>query len=181
MYTPLGMAIGQWDDSIFGLKAVYDDTRGLLRQGFKYKPQRWRFGVGPISTAFMAGDLAMSAVHAQRGQRLGAMAGSVASSAASIAAFGLVAGLTGGIPVISSALGTLAAIGVNLPVRSTVENSFRRFQSLGENLTRLEFASPGYHDSDAAYTMRQRAAKEMSRSLLNASQYLGKEALLLHQ
>jgi hypothetical protein len=38
-----------------------------------------------------------------------------------------------------------------------------------------------YEDTYPAYTMRQRAVREMSASLLNARQYLGREALLLHQ
>ena len=38
-----------------------------------------------------------------------------------------------------------------------------------------------YIDTMPAYTMRQRAALEMSRSLANARQYLGREAAFLHQ
>jgi hypothetical protein len=37
-----------------------------------------------------------------------------------------------------------------------------------------------YQDTQVAWTMRQRAAQEMSGSLLNARQYLGKEAALMH-
>jgi hypothetical protein len=39
----------------------------------------------------------------------------------------------------------------------------------------------GYKDTEQAYTMRQRAVQEMGRSVLNARQYLGKEAALFHQ
>lgn len=37
-----------------------------------------------------------------------------------------------------------------------------------------------YQDTEAAYTQRQRAVQEMGRSALNARQWPGKEALLLH-
>jgi hypothetical protein len=38
----------------------------------------------------------------------------------------------------------------------------------------------GYQDTQTAYTMRQRAAQELTGSLLNARPYLGKEAALMH-
>lgn len=38
-----------------------------------------------------------------------------------------------------------------------------------------------YQDSQTAFTMRQRAAQDMSTSLFNARAYLGREALLMHQ
>lgn len=38
-----------------------------------------------------------------------------------------------------------------------------------------------YKDTQVAYTMRQRAAQELGSSVMNARQYLGKEALLMHQ
>ena len=38
-----------------------------------------------------------------------------------------------------------------------------------------------YKDTEAAYTMRQRAVQEMSTSSLNARRYLGSEAALMHQ
>lgn len=38
-----------------------------------------------------------------------------------------------------------------------------------------------YEDTQLAYTMRQKAAQELGSSVMNARQYLGKEALLMHQ
>ena len=38
----------------------------------------------------------------------------------------------------------------------------------------------GFQDTEQAYTMSQAAAREMSRSLVNARQYLGKESVLMH-
>jgi hypothetical protein len=42
-------------------------------------------------------------------------------------------------------------------------------------------AGGDYEDTQVAYTMRQRAVQEMGQSLLNARQYLGKEALMFHE
>jgi hypothetical protein len=38
-----------------------------------------------------------------------------------------------------------------------------------------------YKDSEAAFTMRQRAVQEMGSSALNARRHLGSEAVMMHQ
>jgi hypothetical protein len=50
----------------------------------------------------------------------------------------------------------------------------------GRSMRRLHTGGD-FQDSEAALTMRRRAAAELSTSLLNARQYLGKEAVLMHQ
>ena len=54
------------------------------------------------------------------------------------------------------------------------------FTDIAHSAQHLNFGGH-YQDTQEAFTMRQRAVQEMSTSLLNARQYLGKEAALLHQ
>lgn len=65
------------------------------------------------------------------------------------------------------------------PLREIVTENVQKLIQFRGELARLEMGQ-GYQDTEQAYTMRQRAAREMSGSLLNARQYLGKEAALLH-
>jgi hypothetical protein len=53
-------------------------------------------------------------------------------------------------------------------------------EKLGHQAYHLNFGGE-YHDTEIAWTMRQRAVQEMGSSALNARQYLGKEAALFHQ
>jgi hypothetical protein len=53
-------------------------------------------------------------------------------------------------------------------------------EELGRQAHHLNFGGE-YHDTEIAYTQRQRAIQEMSTSCLNARQWLGKEAALMHQ
>lgn len=54
------------------------------------------------------------------------------------------------------------------------------FKELGREAGHSNFGGE-YEDNEAIYTMRQRAVQEMGSSALNAPQYLGKEALMLHE
>jgi hypothetical protein len=53
-------------------------------------------------------------------------------------------------------------------------------EELGREAHHANFGGD-YHDTEVAYTMRQRAVQEMGASALNARMYLGKEAALFHQ
>jgi hypothetical protein len=48
-----------------------------------------------------------------------------------------------------------------------------------QNVRRVRMGGD-YQDTQVAWTVRQRAAQEMAGSLLNACQYLGREAALMH-
>jgi len=51
---------------------------------------------------------------------------------------------------------------------------------ISKNYTTLNMGKGQFHDSEAAYTQRQVAAREMNSSILNARRYLGNEASLMH-
>jgi hypothetical protein len=53
-------------------------------------------------------------------------------------------------------------------------------EELSHQAYHLNFGG-NYEDTEVAWTMRQRAVQEMGSSALNARQYLGKEAALMHQ
>jgi hypothetical protein len=62
---------------------------------------------------------------------------------------------------------------------SAIGKAMGRMHDLPRDRARVNFTT-GFQDSDAAFTMRQRAAHELSGSLMNARQYLGGEGAFLH-
>ena len=52
-------------------------------------------------------------------------------------------------------------------------------KELDQNVRRVNMGGD-YHDTQVAWTMRQRATQEMAGSLRGARQYLRKEAALMH-
>jgi hypothetical protein len=101
------------------------------------------------------------------GAALGAAVGSVIAPGIGTAVGGFLGGIAGG------AVGDLA-------VRDPVEHGVQTFANFAGRMARLEMGG-NYLDTQAALTMRQVAVREMSGSLLNARQWLGKESLLMHQ
>jgi hypothetical protein len=88
------------------------------------------------------------------------------------------AALAGG--VVGGPVGALAATLLLGPaLESNMAKGLQSFAEFGRNQRRLE--TGGYKDTARAYTMRQRAAQELSGSLLNARQILGREAAYMHQ
>lgn len=65
-------------------------------------------------------------------------------------------------------------------LQAAIEKPLDAFAGLHQNVTRMKMGGD-YEDTEVAYTMRQRAAQEMGRSLLNARRYLGSEAAMFHQ
>lgn len=65
-------------------------------------------------------------------------------------------------------------------IQSTVAKQAQKFVEFGRKQRTLDFGG-GFNDSETAWTMRQRAAQEMGRSLLNARHILGREAAMMHQ
>lgn len=149
--------------------------RGLLT-GYKYYGlgrAASNFHVGPLKFAGIAGLglTAFGMATASRGKMAeagagmaGSTVGGVAGAAAGAALLGLPGELIGG--WIGGELGEKAGAVVDMAKK--VYNQSRH----------LNFGS--FQDNEASYTMRQRAVQEMGRSALNARQYLGKEAALMH-
>lgn len=117
-------------------------------------------------TAAVAGVLGGYAGYAA-GSGLGAMIGSMIMPGIGTATGGFIGGIIGG------------TIG-DVIVRDPTEIAMQRFAGLSRNMRHLEMGGT-YLDTQAAMTMRQVAVRELSGSLLNARQYLGKEAILFHQ
>lgn len=135
-------------------------------------------------------DVSMSTAKAKRGNTMGAGISAVAAQGAGLSSWGVggVVGATIGeflLPFGGAVAGfdigeivgsTAAALTVDKFVRTRTQ---RFFNAVKDTRPRVRFG--GFKDSQPAYTMRQRAEQELSGSLLNARQYLGKEAQLMHQ
>lgn len=78
-------------------------------------------------------------------------------------------------PVAGLALG-MATEGIG----GVVGDAVQMFHDFNHNITHVNMGG-NYEDTRTAYTMRQRAAQELGSSVMNARQYLGKEAALMHQ
>jgi len=151
--------------------------RGILSgspiYGMNRARQTFRSGVGPIAQIFAAADVATSIATAPRGElvskvssslggNLGALAGSVVGSA--------MLGLPGEV------VGTM----IGYELGSLPGKALAKVRALGESSRRVHVGGD-FQDTEAMATMRRRASAELSTSLLNARQYLGKEAVLMHQ
>lgn len=136
-----------------------------LANNFRLKPLGYALGGGVLLGAVAAAMAPRGKFVASASGAAGATVGGVLGAAAGGLLFGLPGELIGG------ALGGAAG--------ERLEAVVQPFAEFGRNQARLNFGT--YKDSQAAFTMRQVAAREISQSVLNARQYLGKEALLLHQ
>jgi hypothetical protein len=87
---------------------------------------------------------------------------------------GAVGGLLFGMP------GEIAGQIIGGTVGEKIGSTLKPIEDLGHQAYHLNFGG-AYHDTEIAWTMRQRAVQEMGSSALNARQYLGKEAALMHQ
>jgi hypothetical protein len=87
---------------------------------------------------------------------------------------GAVGGLLLGIP------GEIAGQIIGGTVGEKIGSTIAPLEELGHQAYHLNFGGK-YEDTEVAWTMRQRAVEEMGSSALNARQYLGKEAALMHQ
>ena len=87
---------------------------------------------------------------------------------------GAVGGLLFGMP------GEIAGQIIGGTVGEKIGSTLKPIEDLGHQAYHLNFGGE-YHDTEVAWTMRQRAVQEMGSSALNARQYLGKEAALMHQ
>jgi hypothetical protein len=76
--------------------------------------------------------------------------------------------------------GALTEAVLSAPLERKIKAGINSFIDAGRDRNRLHMGG-GYVDSEPAYTMRQRAAQEIGRGLMNARQHLGNEAMLYHQ
>lgn len=187
---PYGLTPGQAFDV---LDTGVDISRGFQGSG------------GPISwpvAAFAGLDVAISAGTAAPGKMPGRVAGAVAAQTTGLlawyvggptaaAAGGIVGGIAGGIvggPLGADVGATIGAFvgrwGARIVGPMVLDPMVRKIHRPVDRLAgaatpRVNFG--GFQDSIPAFTMRQRALREMQGSLLNAYQYLGREAQLMHQ
>lgn len=144
-----------------GTGAVFGKPVAGLVQGYKTA----YMGAMP----FVVGAAAFMGAVAPRHHKLSATAATLAAPLGTV-----LGGLIGG-PV-----GALAGSFVLDPlVQSTLAKPIQKFSEFGRQQRAMNFGS--FNDSETRYTMRARASQEMSRSLLNCRDILGKEAVLFHQ
>lgn len=139
----------------------------LMNKGVK---SGWRQGFGMTrgEWGFTALPAAIIAGMAPRGRKITSFAASmIAWPVAS-----LIGGLTGTGPI--GAMATLPAI------EKSFNEGLSAFHDFAQNYSGIKMGG-WYSNTQAAYTMRQAAVKEMSGSLMNARQFLGKEGMLMHQ
>lgn len=153
--------VGILDDvAILGIRAVPGGSR------FKKTAGRM---AGPLMLAQVAVETGM----APRGHVASTFMASGLGNAFMLPASAL-GGLVGG-PV-----GEIVAGIAGYYLGDKIGHSYQAVVEAGQQLRRFN-AGGDYRDSEVAYTMRQRASLELSSSLLNARQYLGKEALMFHE
>ena len=157
--------------------------------------------IGWQTGAFAGLDLAISAGSAAPGKMGGRVAGALTAQVGGIASYyaaktfggiigrfvgGTVGGLVGGAP--GAAAGAYAGGKIGSwskfvapmffdPLTRKISRPVDRAVQMAQH--QVHFG--GLQDSQPAYTMRQRALQEMRGSLLNAKQYMGREAQLMHQ
>lgn len=137
--------------------------------GLKYG-LKTAFNLAPL----VALDMVLSTATAPPKHRAAALGGAIAAQVT-----GLVAGAIG-----FAIGGPVAAVALNLAVdpivRRAASEGVQKFIDFGRDIQRVRMGGE-YEDTEVAWTMRQRAAVEIGNSLLNARQYLGKEASLMHE
>lgn len=182
--TPSSLTTGQRMD--MGEIAIDIATRGGVK--------------GPVFTPASVGmgmvDVGISTATARPGEK--GTAGLSAAAAQTAGMVGWTVGRTVGtavgavvgqfllpIPVVGAEIGAVvggfigAGAGSMTADKVTRTGTTRTLHRLQQTRGQVRFG--GFRDTIPAYTMRQRAEQELSGSLLNARQYLGKEAQLMHQ
>ncbi len=129
----------------------------------------WGFKGAPAMALPFA---AFSAASAERGHKAAAGIGAMTPWLGT-AIGGFLAGAPGAI---------LGGILIDGKLQEMVTDGVQLMIDTGQQLKAVEMGKDNAQlvQTQAAYTMRQRAARDLSGSLLNARQYLGKEAALLH-
>jgi hypothetical protein len=157
----------------------------------------FRGGTGPLGwnvPAFGALDVALSAGTSKPEEFAGRTAGAVVATAAGIAGYyggkvagGVVGGILGGMVAgppgavageyVVSFLGSMIIPFAIDPFTRRISRPINRLVEYSK--LKVNFGG-GYRDSAPAYTLRMKAEQEMRGSLLNNTQWLGKEGQLCH-
>jgi len=136
--------------------------------------------VGPLS-GLLAADVMLSMATAPRrrvlSRGIGATSAGVLGLAVAVGVKMAATAIAG--PIAGYIAGAAAGFVSDPIIRDTVSKGIDWFTDI-ENKRRFNMGG-NYEDTEYAYTQRQRGAMEIGQSLLNARQYLGKEALLMHQ
>jgi hypothetical protein len=157
------------------IRGMFEPASGF--EGFA-KGAKTGYGVGfkgnlPFFIAFGAYAVAT----APRGHKLSALAGGGVGFGATAVVGGAIAGAFGIPPTIGAlAAGFIFGNSVDEGISNTVQSAV----DFGSNMRKARFGGD-YRDTQTAVTMRQAAAREMSRSLMNARQWLGQEGAFMHQ
>lgn len=119
------------------------------------------------------------AATAPRGQAISKGVAAGTSFGATSVLGGVVGGMLGG-PIGAWAGAIVAPILFGDVIDKAVGGTIQSAVDFGTNQRRMRFGGD-YRDTNTAMTMRQAASREMSRSLMNARQWLGQEGAFMAQ
>ena len=120
---------------------------------------------------------AIGTITAPRGHKISALAGGGVGFGVGAVLGGAIAGAFGIPPNVGALVaGTIMSGDVDKFITDSVQSAV----DFGSNMRRARFGGD-YRDTNTAYTMRQAASREMSRSLVNSRQWLGQEAAFMAQ
>jgi hypothetical protein len=132
-----------------------------------------------LADFYIGSSLVKASAGSMTNMAVGLVGGSRAVAAAeTLGGVELLGTTVGGI--LSGGIGLAAGLALSFAIDPMIRKISKPVNRLvGESQRRVNFG--GFQDSIPAFTMRQRALREMQGSLLNATQYLGREAQLMHQ
>lgn len=138
----------------------------------------YRVGMkGNLPFALLGAGYAMAT--APRGQAISKGVAAGTSFGLTSLAAGIIGSVLGG-PIGGYAAAIAAPILLGETVDKAVAGVIQPMVDFGSNMRRARFGGD-YRDTQTAITMRQVAARDMSRSLMNARQWLGQEGAFMHQ
>lgn len=158
----------------------FRSTAGQLGRGSLTRGVRIGYEMGfKGGSLFVIGGAAYGVATAPRGHALSEGIGQGLSFGVTSLIGGAAGELLGG--PIGAYIGSFAGqiIGESTMAKA-IAGTIQPMVDFGSNMRRARFGGD-YRDTQTAYTMRSTAAREMSRSLMNARQWLGVEASFLHQ
>lgn len=132
-----------------------------------------------ISLAMGGASMALAPKRDRNGRRVHRGLSHGIATTASLLAADAIGGLAGG-PIGSAIAGMLLTKPIEKGLEKVLEPMEDIAYGLGRTVNHVDMGG-NYLDTQAAYTMRARAASELGSSLLNARQYLGREAAMFHQ
>lgn len=128
---------------------------------------------------FVIGGIAYGMATAERGKAISTGIATGTGFGVSSLIGGAIGGMFGGVP--GAYIGSLAAqFLVGEHVDKAIAGVIQPMVDFGTEMRKMRFGGD-YRDTQTAYTMRGVAAREMSRSLMNARQWLGQEGAFMHQ